>query len=203
MMIRFLQESGSKKESGSKMRKQLRISQEQSDALEKLVADLNISGQRGAWFQPLILWLADTTEAAFPEMVAALEIVSQCAAGGDWDELIQVVRPQWPELDRIPPLPPGEILLEEFLQPKGISPEALARALDIDPALIADLLVGRRRIDDKLADKLANYFEMSSRFWIGLQADYDEDLGYRNPRSEFFCIYAVPCSKRSKFIESL
>ena len=79
------------------MRKQLRISQEQSDALEKLAAVLNISGQRGTWFQALILHMADTAAAAFPEMVAAQEIVSQCAAGGDWNELVQVIRPEWSE----------------------------------------------------------------------------------------------------------
>ena len=89
--------SGANSDNSTTFRKQLRISQEQLDALEKLAAELNISGQRGTWFQALILHMADTTAAALPEMIAALEIVSACAAGGDWDELVQVIRPEWPE----------------------------------------------------------------------------------------------------------
>lgn len=79
------------------MKKQIRITARQLESLQLLAAVLNISGQRGTWFQALILHMADTAAAAFPEMVAAQEIVSQCAAGGDWNELVQVIRPEWSE----------------------------------------------------------------------------------------------------------
>ena len=69
-----------------RMRKQLRISQEQSDALQKLAAELNISGQRGAWFQPLILWLADTAIAAPEETAKLLDAAGWIASGGVWEE---------------------------------------------------------------------------------------------------------------------
>lgn len=79
------------------MKKQIRITARQLESLQLLASELNISGQRGTWFQALILHMADTTAAALPEMIAALEIVSACVAGGDWDELVQVIRPEWPE----------------------------------------------------------------------------------------------------------
>ena len=78
------------------MRKQLRISQKQLDPLKSLAAKLNISGQRGAWFQPLILHLAEIAEFAQAETVAALEIATGCAAGEDWHDLICIIEPDWP-----------------------------------------------------------------------------------------------------------
>jgi hypothetical protein len=72
----------------------LRLTDEELATLEMLADALSISGQREAKFQPLIRHLAATAAGAMAETVAALEIASGCAAGGDWDELIEAIRPQ-------------------------------------------------------------------------------------------------------------
>ena len=78
-------------------RRSIRLTDNQVDALDALAAELKISGQRGATLNPLISWLADTAKFALAETVAALEIASGCAAGGDWNELAEVIHPEWPE----------------------------------------------------------------------------------------------------------
>lgn len=74
----------------------IRLTDEQLSALDALAKKLNISGQRGATFQPFIQWFADTADYALAETAAALEIAAGCAAGGDWHELIEAVEPDWP-----------------------------------------------------------------------------------------------------------
>ena len=75
------------------MRKQIRIDEKQLDSLKSLAAELNISGQREAWFQPLILHLATIVAFAQAETIAALEIATGCAAGEDWHDLIDIIEP--------------------------------------------------------------------------------------------------------------
>jgi len=82
---------------GKEMRKQIRISPKQLDSLESLAAELGISGQRGAWFQPFILHIATIAEFAQAETVAALKIATGCAAGEDWHDLIDAIEPNWPD----------------------------------------------------------------------------------------------------------
>ena len=72
----------------------LRLTDEELATLEMLADALNISGQRETKFQPLIRHLAATAAGAMAETVAAYEIAAGCAAGGDWDELIEAIRPQ-------------------------------------------------------------------------------------------------------------
>ena len=68
---------------------------------------------------------------------------------------------------------PGEILLEEFLRPMGLSQNALARAVHVPPRRINEIVLGKRAITADTDLRLARYFGMSEGFFLGLQADYD------------------------------
>jgi len=88
---------------------------------------------------------------------------------------------------RLPNIHPGEVLLEEFLKPMGISQNKIARDIDVAPRRINEIVQGKRAITADTALRLAKYFDMSESFWMGLQADYDlenvrKDLGKRLER---------------------
>jgi addiction module HigA family antidote len=68
---------------------------------------------------------------------------------------------------------PGEILLEEFMKPMGISQNRLARDIDVPPARINDIVHGRRAITADTALRLGKYFGTSAEMWMGLQVEYD------------------------------
>ena len=68
------------------------------------------------------------------------------------------------------PVHPGEILLEEFLVPLGVSQYQLAKAVDVPARRINEIVHGQRRISADTALRLARYFGTSERFWINLQA---------------------------------
>ena len=68
---------------------------------------------------------------------------------------------------------PGEVLLEEFLKPLGISAYRLSKDLSIPQTRISAILKGRRRITADTALRLSKYFGNSAKFWLGLQDDYD------------------------------
>lgn len=68
---------------------------------------------------------------------------------------------------------PGEILLEEFLVPMGVSQNALARAIGVPPRRINEIVLGKRGITADTALRLSRTFGTSEGFWMGLQADYD------------------------------
>ena len=71
---------------------------------------------------------------------------------------------------------PGRILLEEFLAPRGISVWHLARDIGVPTRRVYDIVQGQRTIDSDIAHRLAHYFGMSERYWLDLQARYDENL---------------------------
>jgi len=73
----------------------------------------------------------------------------------------------------LPNIHPGEILLEEFLSPLGLSQNALARAVGVPPRRINEIVLGKRGISADTAVRLAAALGTSDRFWLGLQADYD------------------------------
>jgi addiction module HigA family antidote len=75
-----------------------------------------------------------------------------------------------PALDNVHP---GEVLLEEFLTPMGISQNGLARDLGVPPRRINEIVHGQRAVTADTALRLARYFGTSEGFWMGLQADYD------------------------------
>jgi len=76
----------------------------------------------------------------------------------------------------MPPLHPGEILLEEFLKPMGLSQNRLALDIRLPARRINEIVHGKRSITADTALRLAKYFDMSAKFWMGLQTDYDLDV---------------------------
>lgn len=78
--------------------------------------------------------------------------------------------------EKIPPLHPGEVLLEEFLLPMDISQNKLALAIRVPARRINEIIHGRRRITADTALRLARFFGTSAQFWLGLQLDYDLDI---------------------------
>src|SRR5271170_3729808 len=74
--------------------------------------------------------------------------------------------------NRLPPIHPGEILREEFMLPRGLSQNALARALNVPPRRINEIVLEKRAITADTALRLARYFGTSAELWTGLQADY-------------------------------
>ena len=76
-------------------------------------------------------------------------------------------------MKRLANIHPGEILLEEFLQPMAISQNRVARDIDVSPRRINEIVHGKRAITADTAVRLAKYFNTSESFWMGLQSDYD------------------------------
>jgi addiction module HigA family antidote len=76
---------------------------------------------------------------------------------------------------KLAPVHPGEILLEEFMQPLGLSQTRLGRDLGVSPRRINEIVHGKRSITADTALRLSRYFGTSAEFWLGLQADYDLD----------------------------
>ena len=76
---------------------------------------------------------------------------------------------------RMPPVHPGEILSEEFMLPLGLNQNQLAKALDVPPRRINEIVHGARRLTADTALRLARYFGQSPIFWLGIQMRYDLD----------------------------
>jgi addiction module HigA family antidote len=79
--------------------------------------------------------------------------------------------PREPKL--LDPIPPGEILMEEFMRPLGLSINALARALAVAPNRISAIVNGKRAITADTALRLGKYFGTSPEIWLDLQSDYE------------------------------
>jgi antitoxin HigA-1 len=75
--------------------------------------------------------------------------------------------------NKMRPIHPGEILREEYLVPFGMSANSLAKALNVTPARINDIVRERRGVTADTALRLARYFGTDARSWINLQAAYD------------------------------
>ena len=74
------------------------------------------------------------------------------------------------------PIHPGEILLEEFLNPMGISQYRLSKDISVDPRRINEIVHGQRAISADTALRLGHYFGMTPQFWLNLQSHYDLEL---------------------------
>lgn len=74
---------------------------------------------------------------------------------------------------KLPNIHPGEVLLEEFLKPLGISQNHLGRDLRVPPRRINEIVLDKRSVPPDTALRLARYFGTSERFWLGLQMDFD------------------------------
>ena len=77
-------------------------------------------------------------------------------------------------IKKIPPIHPGEILLEEFLKPLGISQNRLARDLATPVVRVNEIVRGKRTVTADSALRLAKYFQTTPQFWLNLQAHYDQ-----------------------------
>ncbi len=76
----------------------------------------------------------------------------------------------------MPPIHPGEILMEEFLEPLGLSQYRLAMDISVPPRRINEIVHGKRAISADTALRLARYFGTTDRFWLNLQAHYDLEV---------------------------
>lgn len=79
-------------------------------------------------------------------------------------------------MDVLAPIHPGEILQEEFLEPLGISQNALAKALGVPPRRINEIVNAKRAITPDTALRLSVYFGTSPEFWLHLQSKYELEL---------------------------
>lgn len=77
---------------------------------------------------------------------------------------------------KLHPVHPGEVLLEEFLKPMGISQNGLAINIGVPARRINEIVLGKRSITADTALRLAKFFGNSAEFWLGLQAQYDLDV---------------------------
>ena len=78
--------------------------------------------------------------------------------------------------EKLPPIHPGEILMEEFLKPMNISQYKLAKDISVPPRRINEIVHGTRAITPDTALRLSRYFGLSERFWINMQSRYDLEV---------------------------
>lgn len=77
---------------------------------------------------------------------------------------------------KLPPIHPGEILMEEFLKPMGISQYRLAKDISVPPRRINEIVHGKRGITADTALRLGRFFGMSPQFWLNLQTRHDLEV---------------------------
>ena len=77
---------------------------------------------------------------------------------------------------KLAPVHPGEVLLEEFLEPMGISQYRLAKDISVPPRRINEIVHGTRAVTADTALRLVRYFSTSERFWLNLQTGYDLEI---------------------------
>ena len=78
--------------------------------------------------------------------------------------------------EKLFPIHPGEVLLEEFVKPMNLSQNRLALAIGVDARRINEILLGKRSVTADTALRLARFFGNSPQFWLGLQTQYDLDV---------------------------
>ena len=80
---------------------------------------------------------------------------------------------------KLPPIHPGEILLEDFLKPMGITQYRLAKEIGVAQGRIGEIVAGKRAMTPDTGLRLSRFFGMNEGFWVGLQTDYDTALAKR------------------------
>src|SRR5215510_1420558 len=98
---------------------------------------------------------------------------------------------------RLPLIPPGEILAEEFMKPNGLSQNRLARDIDVNPARVNDIVHGRSAITAAIALRLAKYFCTTPELWLNLQNGYD----LRCARARGRVTMSSPADLRPRLVE--
>ena len=78
--------------------------------------------------------------------------------------------------NKLKPVHPGEVLLEEFLKPMDLSQNRLAINIGVDARRINEIVLGKRRVTADTSLRLSRFFGNSAQFWMGLQSDYDLDI---------------------------
>ena len=78
--------------------------------------------------------------------------------------------------EKLAPIHPGEVLLEEFLKPMNLSQNRLAIDIGVPARRVNEIVLRKRRVSADTALRLGRYFGMSAQFWLGLQMDYDLDI---------------------------
>lgn len=78
--------------------------------------------------------------------------------------------------NKLHPVHPGEVLLEEFLQPMGLSQNRLAIGIGVHARRVNEIVLGKRRVTADTALRFSRFFGTSPQFWMGLQSDYDLDV---------------------------
>jgi antitoxin HigA-1 len=86
---------------------------------------------------------------------------------------------------------PGEILEEEFLKPMGITAYKLSQAIGVPQTRTSQIIKGRRRVTADTALRFSKYFGTSTKFWLGLQNDFDIEEEQRNIKKELELIETV------------
>jgi antitoxin HigA-1 len=79
----------------------------------------------------------------------------------------------------LPPIPPGEILREDFMDPIGLSINQLARNIGVPPNRISEIVNGKRTITADTALRLQRYFGVEAQFWLNLQSEFDLRIAKR------------------------
>jgi addiction module HigA family antidote len=77
---------------------------------------------------------------------------------------------------KLAPVHPGEVLLEDFLKPLGLTQYRLAKGLSVPPRRINEIVLGKRAISANTAIRLSRFFGTSDRFWLNLQTSFDLDV---------------------------
>jgi addiction module HigA family antidote len=89
------------------------------------------------------------------------------------------------------PIPPGEILLEEFLAPMGISQYRLAKAMGVPPRRINEIVHGQRRITPETGIRMARALGLSDSYWINMQVNYDLEVERDKHQAEIDAIHPL------------
>ena len=98
--------------------------------------------------------------------------------------------------DKLPPVHPGEVLMEDFLKDLGITQHKLAVSIGVPPRRINEIVHGKRAITADTALRLAKFFGMSPQFWLGLQTQYDLDVAEDKVFSEIEQIQTINVARR-------
>lgn len=98
--------------------------------------------------------------------------------------------------NKLPPVHPGEILMEDFLKDLGITQHKLAVSIGVPPRRINEIVHGKRAITADTALRLAKFFGMSPQFWLGLQTQYDLDVAEDKVFSELEQIQTINVARR-------
>lgn len=94
-------------------------------------------------------------------------------------------------MERLANIHPGEILLEEFLNPLKITAYRLSKDTDIPQTRISQIIKGKRRITADTALRFASYFGTTAKFWLGLQDDFDIEEERERKKDEFIKIKSI------------